>query len=117
MFKQYKKIHRLGSAENEGILVGTVHVQEKIDGANTSIWSHKGRIRCGSRTRELEAGFNGFVDYVNSHQGIQQLLTDMPHIRLYGEWLVRHSISYNETAYKEFYRSEEHTSELQSHHD
>ena len=38
MFKKYRKIHRLGAEENEGILVGKVMIQEKIDGANTSIW-------------------------------------------------------------------------------
>lgn len=36
-FKPYFKIHRLGKEETEGILIGECHVEEKIDGANTSI--------------------------------------------------------------------------------
>ena len=103
MFKKYKKIHRLGHEENQGILDGLCVIQEKIDGANTSIWIEDGKIQCGSRTRILEGGFNGFVDYANSHSGINALLEDNPGIRLYGEWLVRHTISYKETSYKEFY--------------
>ena len=51
----------------------------------------------------ITSGFNGFIDYVKSHEGIIKFLTKRPEHRLYGEWLVRHSISYNETAYKKFY--------------
>lgn len=103
-FKKYPKIHRLGKEETDGILIGTVEVQEKIDGANTSIWLDKrGELTCGSRSRELTEGFNGFVDFVKSNEAIKKCLEDNPTFRLYGEWLVRHTISYNETAYKNFY--------------
>ena len=103
-FKEYPKIKRLGEEENDGILIGTVFVQEKIDGANTSIWlDENGEIQCGSRTQRLSSGFNGFVDYVKAHEGIKKLLTDHPTFRLYGEWLVRHTIAYDETVYKQFY--------------
>jgi len=103
-FKRYPKIHRLGKEETDGILIGTCDVQEKIDGANTSIWLDKrGEITCGSRNRELTEGFNGFVDYVKENEAINKLLKEFPEFRLYGEWLVRHSIGYNETSYKQFY--------------
>lgn len=103
-FKRYPKIHRLGKEETEGILYGECHLEEKIDGANGQIWIDKrGQITCGSRNRELSEGFNGFVDYVKTHEGINKLLTDHPEYRLYGEWLVRHTISYKETAYQQFY--------------
>lgn len=103
-FKRYPKIHRLGKEETDGILEGTCTIQEKVDGANTSIWVDKrGDITCGSRSRELTDGFNGFVDYVREHSGIKRLLGDHPTWRLYGEWLVRHTIQYNEAAYKQFY--------------
>lgn len=103
-FKKYPKIHRLGKEETDGMLSGLCHIQEKIDGANTSIWLDKrGELTCGSRTRELTEGFNGFVDYVKGHEGIKKLLEDNPNYRLYGEWLVRHTIGYNETSYKKFY--------------
>lgn len=103
MFIRYEKIHRLGKEETEGILEGTCYIQEKIDGANTSIWVEDGEIKCGSRNNVLQSGFNGFVDYVKSHEGINTLLKKHPEYRLYGEWCVRHTIQYNETAYKKFY--------------
>jgi len=103
MFIKYEKIHRLGKDEVAGILYGLCYVQEKVDGANTSIWVEDGEIKCGSRNNVLEAGFNGFVDYVKNHEGIQKLLKKHPEYRLYGEWLVRHTIQYQETCYKKFY--------------
>lgn len=103
MFIRYEKIHRLGKEETEGILDGTCYIQEKIDGANTSIWVEDGEVKCGSRNNVLESGFNGFVDYVKNHEGINKLLKKHPEYRLFGEWCVRHTIQYNETAYKKFY--------------
>lgn len=103
--RNYGKIHRYGKEEVEGILNGTVVVQEKVDGANTQIWMEDGVIKVGSRNRELreDEGFNGFREYVKNHEGIKEFLRLYPYDRLYGEWLVRHTIAYNETAYKKFY--------------
>lgn len=104
-FKHYRKIIRLGKEEVEGILEGTVHVQEKIDGANTSIWlNEQGELKMGSRTRILgDEEFNGFVPYVKAHEGIKSFFEAHPTWRLYGEWLVRHTIAYKETFYKKWY--------------
>lgn len=106
-FKKYPKIHALHKEECVGMLTGKCHIQEKIDGANASIWMHEdGTIHCGSRNNDLTVkgdGFNGFVDYVNNHEGIKSLLNENPSYRLYGEWLVRHSIGYSEASYKQFY--------------
>lgn len=103
-FKRYPKIHRLGKEEVENILEGVCTIQEKIDGANVSIYLDKrGEVACASRNRELQEGFNGFVDYVKSHKGLVDFFKGFPTARLYGEWLVRHSIAYNETAYKKVY--------------
>lgn len=104
-FKRYPKIHRLGKEETEGILTGFCTIQEKVDGANTSVWIDKrGEITCGSRSRELTEGFNGFVDYIKEHEGINQLLKDHPTWRLCGEWLVPHTIrNYRPTVYRQFY--------------
>lgn len=103
MFVAYPKIHRLGVEENEGILDKEVFVQEKVDGANTSIWFEDGELKMGSRTRELTDGFNGFCEYVRNHEGIRKFFERYPNNRMYGEWLVRHTIAYNETAYRQFY--------------
>jgi hypothetical protein len=103
-FQKYPKVHRLGKEEVEGILEGVVHVEEKIDGANASIWLDKrGEITCGSRNRELSEGFNGFVDWVQNSELLKIFFSENPELRLYGEWLVPHTIQYNEMAYKTFY--------------
>lgn len=106
-FRPYEKIHRLGKEEVEGILTGTCFVQEKVDGANASIWMKDGRIHKGSRNNDItdrEDTFNGFKPYVDAHEGIQKFFVENgERFTLYGEWLVRHSISYKEMAYRKFY--------------
>lgn len=110
-FKTYPKIHRLGKEETDGLLDGDeeslfVVVQEKIDGANTSIWlDEDGVVQCGSRTRQLPVteSFNGFVEWARNQENVISYLTENPNNILYGEWLIRHTISYNETSYKKWY--------------
>jgi hypothetical protein len=103
--KNYGKIHRIGKEEVEGILIGKCSIQEKVDGANTSIWlDSDGNLKMGSRTRILgDEEFNGFVPYVKNHEGIIDFLDKNPTMRLFGEWLVRHTVEYKETAYRKFY--------------
>lgn len=103
MFKSYDKIKRLGSEETAGILEGICYIQEKVDGANAQIWMEDGEIKCGSRRKELESGFNGFVEYAKNDPGIRAFLECSPYLTLYGEWLVPHTIKYNETSYGKFY--------------
>lgn len=109
IFKKYPKIHRLGKEETDGILDGEdlfVVIQEKIDGANTSIWlDDEGVVQCGSRTRQLpeNESFNGFTEWARNQQSIVDYLQDNPTHILYGEWLVRHTIAYNTLAYNKWY--------------
>lgn len=100
--KKYNKIHRLGKEEVEGILDYPVTVQEKIDGANASIWMEDGEIKLGSRNHEV-SDFRGLRKYVDNHEGIKKLLKTNPNLRLFGEFLVKHTVSYNETSYNHFY--------------
>lgn len=104
-FRKYDKVHRFGKEETEGILKGVCHIQEKIDGANTSIWlDDAGSIQCGSRNKHLiEDDFNGFVSFVRNHEGIKSFFEMQPYSILYGEWLVKHTIQYKHTCYKKFY--------------
>lgn len=106
-FKAYPKIHRLGKEETDGILLMPVTIQEKIDGANISIWwdEQANVAKCGTRTRELplDESFNGFQEAVRANPKIELWLKTNPTRRLYGEWLVRHTIHYPETAYKKIY--------------
>lgn len=106
--KTYKKIHRLGAEENDGILIGKCYIQEKIDGANASIWwdSDTNQVHYGSRTRDLRAAndnFNGFGDWMAKNPQVGAYLEKNQLVRLNGEWLVRHSIGYHEASYKSFY--------------
>lgn len=104
-FIKYNKIHRLGKDEVEGILDGVCYIQEKLDGANASIWMEDGEIQIASRNQLIKDGesFNGFREYVESNEAIKKILSDCPQIRLYGEWLVRHSVVYKEEFYRKFY--------------
>lgn len=102
-FKKYDKIYRLGTEDVEDILLGHCYIQEKIDGANVSLYMSDGRIKMASRNQEIVEGFNGFCDYVKDHQGIQSLLKENPDYRLYSEWLIKHSVQYKETAYRKMY--------------
>lgn len=115
--KVYTKIRALWNIENEGILEGTVYVQEKIDGANLSIWKGEDGFYVWSRTQivwtpEQKEGFRWAVEYVNNEiwtnlnalfEKIQRTYKTSD-IRLYGEWLVKHTIwDYNISAYNHFY--------------
>lgn len=102
-FRQYTKIHALGKEETDGILDGTCWIQEKVDGANASIWIEDGEIKCGSRNNLLEGGFNGFHEWATNDPEVRRFLEAHPDLRIYGEWLVRHTIHYNEDSYKKFY--------------
>lgn len=106
-FKAYPKIQALHKEECEGILNGTCYIQEKVDGANASIWlGDDGEVHYGSRSRDLflaQDNFNGFGDWVKAHPKLKEFLREFSNMRLNGEWLVRHTIGYKETSYKKFY--------------
>lgn len=104
-YKTYPKIHRLGKEETEGILEHDVVVQEKVDGANISIFWQDGEVRCGTRTRILpkDESFNGFNEAVQANGKIAEFLKSNPQLILYGEWLVRHTITYPDEAYRKIY--------------
>jgi hypothetical protein len=113
-FRKYEKIMRMGKDETVGLLTGKIHLMEKIDGANLQVWIEDSIIHIGSRNNDLTFSgnaFNGAVVYINQHEGINRLLKEHPSYRLYGEWLVKHTISYKETCYKKFYLFDIHTPE------
>ena len=113
-FREYEKVQRLGKEETDGILDAPVHVQEKIDGANLQAWLEDGVIHVGSRNNDVTFrgdGFNGAVEYIQNHEGIKKFFEDNPTWRLYGEWLVRHTILYSATAYNKFYLFDLHDGE------
>ena len=68
--------------------------------------SEKGEICAGSRNRELDETSNdaGFCKWVRQDERIKACLTENPQLRLFGEFLVPHSIkNYIDTAWKRFF--------------
>ena len=105
-FKKYQHIERLGTEEVQDIELGSIFVFPKIDGTNSSVWLNGGNIKAGSRNRELsiEADNAGFYAYVLQDQRIADYLFKHPEHRLYGEWLVPHSLkTYRQDAWRKFY--------------
>lgn len=104
-YKSYPKIHRLGKEEVEDILLTPFLVQEKIDGANISIFQLEGELRCGTRTRMLpeDESFNGFQEAVQANFNLAMWFSRNPDCILYGEWLVKHTITYPDDAYRKIY--------------
>jgi len=104
--RKYPKIYSFYKDECLGILNGTVYVEEKIDGAQTSIWLDGDELRMGSRNNDVtNDSFRGFTDYARSfNDGVfLRFLKENPSYILYGEWLVPHSIHYPKERYNHFY--------------
>lgn len=97
--RKYDKIMRLGKEDVEGILDGTVYVQEKIDGANCSVYydsllqeivicSHSREIaRIGEAKEKILDEFRGLVDHVRNHEKIVNMIKQGTDYIFYGEWL------------------------------
>lgn len=106
MFIKYPHLERFGTDEVDGINVGTCHVFPKIDGTNASVWMDEGLMRFGSRNRELTRQDDnaGFANWAWEQRPLRTLLLRHPSLRLYGEWLVPHSLkTYREDAWRKFY--------------
>jgi len=107
-FRAYQHIARFGTTEVDGIEIGTCYVFPKIDGTNGSIWQDTGQICYGSRKRHLgETDDNhNFLYAMEQEQGegVRKLLQDHPNYRVYGEWLVPHTLkTYRKDAWQKFY--------------
>lgn len=106
MFTKYQHIERFGTTEVEGIQFGVCHVFPKIDGTNSSVWLENGDIIAGSRTRQLDLQQDnaGFYNSIIQNPKIADLLLAYPQWRLFGEWLVPHTLkTYREDAWRKFY--------------
>src|SRR6056297_3595068 len=105
-FKKYQKIRRIGDDRTKGILNGRVSVFPKIDGTNASVWMDDRKVKAGSRNRELtlENDNQGFYAMIINNQNIINFFKDYPDYRLYGEYLVPHSLkTYKDNAWRKFY--------------
>lgn len=105
-FVKYMHVEKLGGAEVEGIELGHTYVFPKIDGTNASLWLKHGVVMGGSRNRtlSLENDNAGFLAWARSKKRIARFFNNYPRLRLYGEWLVPHTLkTYRENAWNNFY--------------
>lgn len=106
-FKKYQHLERFGNDEVEGIELGKLYIFPKLDGTNAQVWlDDEGNIKAGSRNRELtlERDNAGFYKFVLENENIKKYLEKHPTHRLYGEFLVPHSLkTYREDAWRRFY--------------
>ena len=106
-FKKYQHLERFGNDEVEGIEFGKLYIFPKLDGTNAQVWlDDEGNIKAGSRNRELtlEKDNAGFYKFVLENENIKKYLEKHPTHRLYGEFLVPHSLkTYREDAWRRFY--------------
>jgi hypothetical protein len=106
-FERYPHLVRLDDPLVDGILVGTVEIYPKLDGTNASVWMDAdGRIRAASRNRELTLEHDnfGFLAWASKSEVLQEVLRTHEGLRLYGEWLVPHTLkTYREDAWNRFW--------------
>lgn len=105
-FRKYQKLERFGRTEVEDIEIGECVIFPKIDGTNASCWSNNGELKAGSRNRELtlENDNAGFYAAVLENENLKRYFEKNPTHRLYGEWLVPHSLrTYRDDTWRRFY--------------
>lgn len=106
-FEKYQHIERLGNVEVDGILDGVCYVFPKLDGTNTSVYlNDAGEVEVASRNRVLNIHDDnqGVCNYVLSQPKFKTYLEQHPNHRLFGEWLVPHTIrGYRDDAWRKLY--------------
>jgi len=106
MFVKYMHLERFGADEVQGIELGECWVFPKIDGTNGSLWCDDGQIQAGSRNRHLspDADNAGFAAWAFESENVKSFFGTWPNLRLFGEWLVPHSLkTYRDDAWRKFY--------------
>jgi len=106
MFVKYQHIEKYGTDETQNIEIGTCYIFPKIDGTNGSVWIENNIIKAGSRRRELSLDDDnaGFYEWILKQESLKRFLEAYPHLRLFGEWLVPHSLkTYRDDAWGKFY--------------
>jgi len=103
---KYMHVEKLGHRNVRDICEGLVTVYPKLDGTNASVWWDEGDIQAGSRNRQLdlEKDNAGFLAWCREQDGLKRFLASNPDHRLYGEWLVPHTMrTYREEAWRRFW--------------
>lgn len=108
--KKYMDIERMKEKYAETFEKGEmVTITEKVDGANAALGYDKatGEVAVFSRRNRLtpENTLQGFYDWAMAGFTPNDMasITDNGRYILFGEWLVKHSVKYPDTAYRKFY--------------
>ena len=84
-----------------------ISITTKIDGANASIaWDETtSKLEVFSRTNLLDkpGALRGFYDYVKSEVEPKLDMSKHPDLVIFGEWLVKHSVNYENECYNKWY--------------
>lgn len=107
-YRRYQSLKKFGGQETDGIEMGKSYVFPKIDGTNSQVWFDGNEIHAGSRNRELgvtsKTDNAGFCKFAVSNEKLKAFFLKHPDLRLYGEWLVPHSLkTYRDDAWRRFY--------------
>jgi hypothetical protein len=99
--KKYQDIVRHGKSSTHLTLEGNPHIviQEKLDGANASFKREGDAILCFSRNTQLDEHntLRGFYNWVQDNVKASDLVEGGTY---FGEWLVKHKLSYGENENK-----------------
>jgi hypothetical protein len=104
-FIKYQHLEKYGVSEVYGIENGMCYIFPKIDGTNSQLWLNNG-LQAGSRNRhlDLENDNAGFYAWALSQTNILEFFAKYPNYRLFGEWLIPHTLrTYQKTAWNKFY--------------
>ena len=84
-----------------------IQITTKIDGANASIaWDETtSKLEIFSRTNLLNSpgALRGFYDYVKTEIEPKLNMSKHPGLVIFGEWLVKHSVNYENECYNKWY--------------
>lgn len=103
---KFMKVMRLGTPNTEGLLQsGEIMYFEKLDGSNGSFRREDdNELIASSHNRvcdETSTGDNrGFCKWVRANVDLKKVPIDL---EFYGEWLVSHTVQYNDDSYGKFY--------------
>ena len=92
-FVKYQHVERIDSDDVRGLLDGRCSVFPKMDGSNMGVFSTEdGNLGTMSRNVDITDTEEPFTVFARSHEGIVRFVRDFPGIRMYGEWMVPHTV-------------------------
>lgn len=94
-FRKYQHIERFETSSTDGIEKERVYIFPKIDGTNSQMFVDSENHLCfGSRNRQLTIKEDnaGFMNNLLLDPRINNFFAKYPKLRLYGEWLVPHTL-------------------------